>query len=379
MPGQPDVESAVVGGGVIGLAIAATCARRGQETMLFERNALLGQEITARSSEVIHAGLYYPPSFLKATACVEGRRRIYEFCSENGIAAKRIGKLIVATTDSELPALNNIERNAAASGVMDLVKLDRAQVRAFEPELECVAAVLSPSTGIIDSHALVQALEGHLTSHGGSIVTATELLDVRVTQNGLFELRLNSRGGIAVLTARNLLVSAGLGMAALRNVLPRKRHYTPPNVFYCKGHYYVLKGRAPFRHLVYPVPVAGGLGTHLTLDLQGCARFGPDVEWIDHIDYRFAEDGGSRMSEFEGAIRRYWPGLPPDALAEGYTGIRPKISRKGDPPADFAVHGPGAHGIDRMVAVYGIESPGLTSCLALADHCVDCLVSESVA
>lgn len=371
MAHTPDIETAVIGGGVIGLAIAVACANKGQEAIVFERNTDVGREVSSRSSEVIHAGIYYPNGSLKSKACVCGRKRLYEFAERNGVPAKRIGKLVVATASAEIAVLQKFDSLARANGVEDLRWLTAADVQALEPEVACVAALLSPSTGIIDSHALMKALEGCLQAANGSVVLRSQLQSALCLPDGTFELEIASGSEISKLTARNLFVAGGLGMASLCDKLPFGNGYEPPKTRFAKGHYFTLHGRAPFQHLVYPVPVDGGLGTHLTLDLQGAARFGPDVQWIDRIDYTFDDPGGKRRADFEHAIRRYWPALPDGALEPGYTGIRPKISSKGEPPADFEIHGPERHGIPRMVALYGIESPGLTSCLALADLCLE--------
>ncbi len=376
MAHPPDIETAVIGGGVIGLAIAVACTNKGQEAVVFERNADVGREVTSRSSEVIHAGIYYPKGSLKAQACVAGRKRLYEFAGQNAVPAKRIGKLIVATASAEVALLQKFEGLAYANGVEDLRWLTAADARALEPEVACVAALFSPSTGIIDSHALMKALEGCLQAGNGSVVLRSQLQSALCLSDGTFELEIASGSEISKLTARNLFVAGGLGMASLRDKLPFGNGYEPPKTRFAKGHYFILQGRAPFQHLVYPVPVDGGLGTHLTLDLQGAARFGPDVQWIDRIDYTFDDPGGERRAAFEHAIRRYWPALPDGALEPGYTAVRPKISSKGEPPADFEIHGPEKHGIPRMVALYGIESPGLTSCLALADYCVERLGAQ---
>ncbi|MGE0056199.1 MAG: NAD(P)/FAD-dependent oxidoreductase [Hyphomicrobium sp.] len=370
----PDIETAIIGGGVVGLAIAVACAKKGQETYVFERNGDVGQETSSRSSEVIHAGIYYPQGSLKANACVAGRIRLYEFAAENSVPAEKVGKLIVATTESEIATLKKFQAAARANGVDDLRWLTAAEVNALEPEVRCVAGLLSPSTGIVDSHALMKALEGHLQANGGSVVLQTTLQKAQCLPNGNFELSFASGSDTSRLTARNLVVAAGLGMAALRGLIPYSEGYEPPRTHFAKGHYFTLQGRAPFQHLIYPVPVPGGLGTHLTLDMQGAARFGPDVQWIDRIDYSFDDPDGSRRADFEQAIRRYWPSLPNAALEQGYTGIRPKVSGKDEPAADFLIHGPETHGIARMVALYGIESPGLTSSLAIADICAEKLV-----
>jgi L-2-hydroxyglutarate oxidase LhgO len=364
----PDIETAVIGGGVIGLAIAARCAQMGQEVFVLERNSSFGQETSSRSSEVIHAGLYYPKGSRKAALCVEGKKRLYQFAAENAVAAKRLGKLIVATSPGEVQALDSIATKARANGVDDLRFLSSGEVRSLEPEIACAGALLSPSTGILDSHGLMQALDSHLSINGGRVVCNTLVKSVTRLDNGVFELEAQSAGAAASLTARNLIVAAGLGMAELGPALPRSPSYAPPPMFFAKGHYFTISGPTPFQHLVYPVPVDGGLGTHLTLDMDGRARFGPDVQWIDRIGYAFDDPLGMRKTEFEHAIRRYWPGLPDGALEPAYTGIRPKLSGQGHPARDFEIHGVETHGIPRMVALYGIESPGLTASLAISEY-----------
>jgi L-2-hydroxyglutarate oxidase LhgO len=302
--------------------------------------------------------------------CVAGKKRLYDFAAQNGVAKQQTGKLIVATSEAELDTLGGLAAAARSNGVDDLRYLTPQDVYTLEPELACAGGLFSPSTGIIDSHGVVQALEGHLHAAGGSVVFNACLSAVTRRLDGIFCLEVVSGQERTHLTARNLFVAAGLGMAEIRSCLPRAQSYTPPNVYFAKGHYFTFSGRVPFRHLVYPVPVAGGLGTHLTLDLAGQARFGPDVQWIDRADYAFDGADGARQANFECSIRRYWPGLPDGSLRQGYTGIRPKTSRPGEPARDFEIHGPGDHGIPRMVTLYGIESPGLTSCLAIADYCL---------
>lgn len=335
MTHSTDIETAVIGGGAIGLAIAFACAATGQETTVLERRSDIGQEVSSRSSEVIHGGIYYPKGSLKAATCVAGRKHLYEFAAQSGVPAKRVGKLIVATSPSEVPTLESIQAQGRANGVDDLRWLAAAEARALEPEVNSTAALLSPSTGIIDSHALMKSLEGHLQARGGSVVLNTELRRVHNCSDGSFELEVISGGQVSTLIARNLFVAGGLGMATLRTALPFANGYEPPRTRFAKGHYFTLQGRAPFQHLIYPVPVEGGLGTHLTLDLQGRGRFGPDVQWVDDVGYAFDDPEGYRKEEFDRSIRRYWPSLPEGALEPGYTGIRPKLSARGEQPADF--------------------------------------------
>lgn len=372
-----DVETVVVGGGVIGLAAARALALGGHEVMLLERHGGVGTETSARSSEVIHAGLYYPPGSLRARLCVAGRDALYRFCTENGVPHRRLGKLLVATEDEDVPRLAAIADNAIRNGVDDLRRLTREEARTLEPEIACVAACLSPSTGIIDSHAYLQALEGHVAAHGGSVVLNTAVVGLAV-EHGLFVIDTMSGAQAGRITARHLVLAGGLGASQLGRMLPARPGYSVPVTFPARGHYYALAGRAPFSHLVYPMPSGAWLGVHLTLDVSGRARFGPDIEWVDEIGYAFDEAGGGRLARFEAEIRRYWPGLPANALHPDSVGVRPKIYREGEPVADFAIHGPRQHGMPRLVALYGMESPGLTASLAVGDHVASLLAEERV-
>ncbi len=365
-----DIQTVIIGGGVIGLAIAAECANAGQETYVLERHDAIGQEVSSRSSEVIHAGLYYPRQSLKARMCVEGKHLLYDYARRRSVPVRQLGKLVVATSAAEADALGAIAAKAKANGVDDIRVLEKDDIHALEPDVAAVKALFSPSTGIIDSHGLMCALENDLIECGGSVALETNVSKVSRGPNDLFEIEMTSGGETTKVTACNLYAAAGLGMADIGPLLPRVGPYVPPTLHFAKGHYFALRGTARFEHLVYPVPVEGGLGTHLTLDMQGGVRFGPDVQWVDRIDHAFDERTGLRLAEFERSIRRYWPGLPDNALTPGYVGIRPKISRQGEPAQDFAIHGPRTHGIPHLVALYGIESPGLTSSLAIARHCV---------
>ncbi|MFN3869024.1 MAG: NAD(P)/FAD-dependent oxidoreductase [Hyphomicrobiaceae bacterium] len=372
----PDVETVVVGAGVIGLAIAAELARRGAAPLLLDRNARCGAETSSRNSEVIHAGLYYPHASLKARLCVEGREQLYRFAARAGVAAQRIGKLLVANGDAEIAHLQRIAAMAARNGVADLVWLSAAEARGLEPELVCDAACFSPSTGIVDSHALMLALEGQIAAAGGEIVLLADVTRISHMPGGDFQLVIDRDGEASRITARRVVMSAGLDASRLASTLwppiaVGASRYTPPATRLAKGHYFTLTGKAPFSRLIYPMPGEGGLGIHLTLDTGGAARFGPDVAWIDGIDYSFDDPTGERRRRFEAAIRRWWPGLPEAALQPGYTGIRPKLSGPDEPTADFAIHGPRDHGIARLVALYGIESPGLTASLAIARYVAD--------
>ncbi|HSG75460.1 MAG TPA: NAD(P)/FAD-dependent oxidoreductase [Burkholderiales bacterium] len=354
------IDTAVIGAGVVGLAVARALAAQGREVVILEAEDAIGTHTSSRNSEVIHAGIYYPPGSLKARACVAGRERLYAYCAERGVPHRRCGKLIVATDAAQRDALEGIRRKAHANGVTDVVRVSPAEVRAMEPELACVDALYSPSTGIIDSHALMLAYLGDAENAGAMLALKSPLEAARVTPQGI-ELHV---AGAEPLLARHVVNSAGLTAPSLAR---RFEGYAPqhaPRELYAKGNYYSLARRAPFTHLVYPVPEPGGLGVHVTLDLGGRARFGPDVEWVDSIDYRVDP---ARAQAFYAAIRRYWPGLPDGALEPGYAGIRPKISGRGEPAADFVVQGPHAHGVPGLVHLFGIESPGLTASLALAD------------
>lgn len=362
-----DVETVVVGAGVVGLAIARALALAGQEVMVLERHDRIGSETSSRNSEVIHAGLYYPPGSLRATLCVAGKEQLYRFCEENGVAHTRCGKLLVATQEAEIEKLEGIAKTAAANGVDDLQRLSGEDVRALEPEVACVAAYLSPSTGVVDSHALMLALEGHLTARGGQVVLNANVTGVSALEDG-FAINIESGGETSRLVAKTLVNAAGFGATALGRRLAYKPGYAVPETFPAKGHYFSLSGRAPFRHLVYPMPQGAWLGVHLTLDVSKRAKFGPDIEWKERVSYDFEDADGKRCARFEAEVRRYWPGLPDGALQPDYVGVRPKIYRQGEPVADFAIHGPAEHGLARLVGLYGIESPGLTSSLAIGAH-----------
>ncbi|MBU1211384.1 MAG: NAD(P)/FAD-dependent oxidoreductase [Alphaproteobacteria bacterium] len=382
----PDIETIVVGGGVVGLAAARSLAARGMEVMLIERHDRTGTETSSRNSEVIHAGLYYPKDSLRARLCVAGRHQLYEFAAENGVAVNRCGKLVVATGEEDLASLERIAQRAQANGVCDIAMLDGAAAQRLEPEVACIAALHSPSTGVIDSHGLITALEGHLTAGGGSIVLSTEVTSIAVRPDGLYAVTALSTGSSAerttaqtTITAKNLVLAAGLAASDVAKSLKRswRSGYVCPATYLAKGHYFTLAARAPFSRLIYPLPTGAWLGIHLTLDIAGQAKFGPDLTWIESLDYAFEDQDGERRRRFVSEIRRYWPSLPAGALQPGYTGIRPKIYAQGEPPADFAIHGPATHGRDRLVALYGIESPGLTSSLAIGDYVADMLLGPS--
>jgi L-2-hydroxyglutarate oxidase LhgO len=358
-----EVEAVVIGAGVIGLAAARALALAGHEVVVLERAYTIGFETSSRNSEVIHGGLYYPKGSLKATSCVEGRERLYAYCQEHGVPHARLGKLIVATAEEEIPGVEQIATAARANGVDNLEWLSASEAQRLEPELACVTALLSPSTGIIDSHALMLAYRGDAEAAGAFVALRTPVEGGRVRGDG-FEL---SVGGDepTTLRCRYLVNAAGLYAPAVARAIDGVPPESIPPAYFCRGVYFTLSGRSPFRRLIYPVPVPGGLGVHITLDLAGQARFGPDVEWISSVDYAVDPRRGDK---FYAAVRRYWPGLRDGALQPGYAGIRPKISGPAEPAADFVVQGPEAHGIPGLVNLYGIESPGLTASLPLADE-----------
>ncbi|MCZ4328712.1 NAD(P)/FAD-dependent oxidoreductase [Castellaniella denitrificans] len=357
------VDCVVIGAGVVGLAVARACALAGLETLALEAESAIGTATSARNSEVIHAGLYYPRGSLKARLCVQGRQALYDYCASHGVAHQRRGKLIVATRDEQIGALERIGAAAAANGVHDLRRLDAAQARAREPALRCVAALESPSTGIIDSHGLMLALLGDLESAGGLVAVRSPVLSGRILADGIL-LRVGGDEPMELI-ARRVVNCAGLHAQAVAAALDGLPPDSIPAGRYAKGNYYALSGKAPFSRLIYPVPEPGGLGVHLTLDLGGQARFGPDVEWIDAIDYTVDP---ARADGFYAAIRRYWPDLRDGALRPDYAGIRPKLAVPAGQDADFLIQDARTHGVPGLVNLYGIESPGLTACLAIADE-----------
>jgi L-2-hydroxyglutarate oxidase LhgO len=357
------VDAVVIGAGVVGLAVARALGTARREVLILEAEAAIGTHSSSRNSEVVHAGIYYPPGSLKARTCVEGRERLYAYCDERGVPYRRCGKLIVATDASQLSELEGIRRKAHANGVTDVVPVSAADARVLEPELRCVAALHSPSTGIVDSHALMLAYLGDAERAGAMLALRCELTKGVVCGDGI-ELHV---AGAEPILAGQVVNSAGLRAPSLaRRIEGYPAELAPPEL-YAKGNYYALAHPPPFSRLVYPVPEPGGLGVHMTLDLAGRARFGPDVEWVDEIDY--AVDP-RRADGFYAAIRRYWPELPDEALEPDYAGVRPKITGKDSPAADFVVQGPVVHRVPGLVHLFGIESPGLTASLPLADHVV---------
>jgi L-2-hydroxyglutarate oxidase LhgO len=361
------VECVVVGGGVIGLAIGGALARRSREVVVLEAAGAVGTGVSARNSGVIHAGIYYPHGTLKARLCVAGRRMLYEFCDAHGVEVGRCGKLIVATSDAQVATLAALQRAGNGNGVSDLQLLDQHGARTREPELNCVAALWSPSTGIVDTPAYLLALQGELERAGGQVALDAPVVGGECTRDKAIRLKVG-RDAAYDIEADVVINSAGLGAQRLAGALQGLDPASIPPLHHAKGSYYALEGRAPFRHLIYPVPEPAGLGVHLTLDLGGRARFGPDVEWVNSLDYQVDP---ARSAHFYNAIRRYWPALRDGSLQADYAGIRPKLSGPGEDARDFVVQGPRDHGVPGLVNLYGIESPGLTSSLALGDYVAD--------
>ena len=396
------LDCVVVGAGVVGLAVARALALAGREVVVLEAAEGIGTETSSRNSEVIHAGIYYPKGSLKARLCVQGKQALYAYCAARGVPHRRCGKLIVATEAAQLATLADIRAKAAANGVGDLTPLSREEAQALEPEVECVGALLSLSTGIIDSHAFMLALQGDAEHAGAVFVFHSRVARARVVDDG-FEIEVQtltedpgpavtagragkvggagtSAGGTggpganiassSTWHARTLVNAAGLhapGVAARIDGLD-PRHV--PRAHYARGHYFTLAGRPRFQRLIYPMPQPGGLGVHLTLDLQGQARFGPDVQWVDAIDYTVDP---KRADAFYAEVRRYWPALPDGALQPGYAGIRPKLAGPEAPNLDFRIDGPAQHGVRELVNLLGIESPGLTASMAIGEAVVEAL------
>ncbi|QKV53024.1 NAD(P)/FAD-dependent oxidoreductase [Comamonas antarctica] len=359
---RESVDCVVIGAGVVGLAVARALALQGREVLVLEAAEAIGTGTSSRNSEVIHAGIYYPEGSLKARLCVRGKQLLYAYCAERGVPFERCGKLIVATTDAQRATLESIRLKALANGVDDLVLLDAAQAGALEPALQCVAALHSPSTGIIDSHALMLSLQGDLENAGGMVALYARVQGAEITPEGIV---LHTADGMELL-ARTVVNSAGLHAPDLARTFKGLPSALVPTAHYCKGSYFTLAGRSPFSRLIYPVPESAGLGVHLTLDLGGQAKFGPDVEWVDDPDALVVDP--RRGDAFYAAVRSYWPALADGALAPGYAGMRPKISAADAPAADFMLQGPKLHGVPGLVNLFGIESPGLTSCLALGEE-----------
>lgn len=366
------LDAVVIGAGVVGLAVARALAQTGRDVVVLEKERAIGTGVSARNSEVVHAGLYYPTGSLKAQLCVRGKALLYELCATHGVAVKMCGKLVVATDEAQLPGLHALLAKAQANGVPAEL-LSGEQARAIEPALACLAAVHSPTTGIVDSHGLMLALQGDLERAGGCVAFESAVVGGRVSDpssEGVV-LAVQSPGqGTTDVQATTVVNAAALYATAVAHSIQGLDAAHIPTAHFAKGSYYTLEGRAPFTHLIYPAPQDAWLGVHLTLDLGGQAKFGPDLEWLnaatpDAIDYTVDPE---RAKGFYAEVRRYWPGLPDGALSPGYSGVRPKIYGPGQAAPDFRIDGPAVHGVPGLVNLFGIESPGLTSSLAIGEH-----------
>ena len=366
---EASLDVVVIGAGVIGLAIAREFARAGREVVVLEANAGIGEETSSRNSEVIHAGIYYPTDSLKARLCVRGKDLLYGYCADKGIPHSRCGKLIVALSTEQELTLPAIRDQASRNGVDDLELLSRDEIATLESAVQCIAGLFSPSTGIIDSHSLMLALQGDLEAAGGSVGVLSELVGGSVEDDG-FRLTVRSDQEEIEIHAQAVVNAAGLHATDVANTLTGFDTRLVPTTYYAKGTYFVLQQKSPFTHLVYPMPQGTWLGVHATLDMAGQTRFGPDQEWIDEVDYRLDPD---RAESFYDSIRKYWPAIPAGSLAPGYAGVRPKIVAQGEPPGDFMIQGPAQHGVRGLVNLFGIESPGLTSSLAIGEEVAEML------
>ena len=358
------VDCVVVGAGVVGLACARALAQAGREVVIVEAESTFGSATSARNSEVIHAGIYYPTGSLRAQLCVRGKALLYDYCAAHQVNHRRCGKLIVAQGDAELAQLRVIEQRARANGVPDLQWLTRDAALALEPQLRCSQALLSPSTGIVDSHGLMLALLGDAQAAGAMLALQSRVERMAATSAGV-EVEVGGAGAMALL-ADAVVNSAGHGAPLLAAATQGLSHEHVPPRYFAKGNYFTLSGRSPFSRLVYPAPgESSHLGVHLTLDLGGQAKFGPSFHWVDGLDYRVDEH---EAEHFYDEVRRYWPALADGTLQPGYAGIRPKIRGPGEPAQDFRIDGPADHGVPGLVNLFGIESPGLTSALAIAER-----------
>ncbi|MCK5546054.1 MAG: NAD(P)/FAD-dependent oxidoreductase [Rhodospirillaceae bacterium] len=353
------IDVAVIGAGVVGLAIAAKFAKSGREVLVLESCDAIGTATSSRNSEVVHAGIYYQPGSQKAELCVRGREMLYEYCQSHGINHKKIGKLIVATDDAEIPAMEQLYQTGIKNGVLDLVILDGDELSKMEPDLKAVGAIYSPSTGLVDSHALMLALQGDIENAGGVIALNSPVVGGRV-ENGAVVLSIGGAEPMDMV-CNTVINSAGHGAWDVAHAIDGVDKKTIPPHHMAKGNYFFLQGRAPFSHLIYPLPGKASLGLHYTLDLGGQGRFGPDVEWVENMDYGVDPD---RADSFYASIKNYWPNIPLGSLTPGYSGIRPKVQAQGERPRDFIF---AAEPANSLISLYGIESPGLTSCLAIGE------------
>ncbi len=368
-----DIDCLVIGAGAVGLAVARAIAQAGRGVMVLEQHGAIGTQTSARNSEVLHAGMYYPTDSLKAQLCVRGNALLREYAAAKGFGLQGLGKLIVATDDSQLPALEALAEQARVNGVAQLSRLTAAQARALEPQLYCVAALHSAGTGIIDSHGYMQALHGDIEAAGGSVVCHARVVGGEVGHAGAVRLRIATPDGELNLRAAVVVNCAGLQAVATAQAFAGFPAAHIPTAYFAKGSYYSLAVPSPFKRLVYPLPFNGGLGVHVTLDLGGQARFGPDVEWLagsDPAQLDYTVDP-ARAQGFYAQVRRYWPALPDHALQPAYSGVRPKISPQGAPAADFVISTPAQHGVAGIINLFGIESPGLTASLAIGQYVRD--------
>ena len=359
-----DTDAIVIGAGAVGLACAFALVQRGFETIVLEKDKAIGQGVSSRNSEVIHGGLYYPSGSLKAKLCVEGRRRLYDFLDSHHIAHARCGKLVVATEPHEIERLDAILDQAAANGVEGMQRLSGAEARALEPGLRVEAALLSRTSGVMDAHGYMDALAGEISAHGGAIAVNTLFAGARPLAGGGFAVRTGGEHATEV-TTRHLVIAAGLGAQAAAGRVETYPADAIPRLHLGKGVYFTMTGKAPFSHLVYPLPIPGALGTHYRRDLGGQARFGPDLEFVETEDYSVDP---ARSDAFYATIRRFWPDLPEGALVPDYAGIRPKLHGPGAPHPDWRIDDAGRHGLKGLVTLFGIESPGLTASLAIGEH-----------
>ena len=363
-----NADCVVIGAGVVGLAAARAMAQAGREVIILEAADMIGSETSSRNSEVIHAGIYYQKDSLKARFCVAGKKMLYRYCADHGVPHRNCGKLIVAVTEDQVESLRSIQKKAADNGVPDLELLSAAEAILLEPELSCLAALRSPSTGIIDTHGLMLALQGDAEDSGAMVAFLSPVTGGSAQEDGII---LDVGGTNPMrLKCRTVINAAGIPAPDLAGMLSGFPDQFVPTTYLTKGNYYSLSVKSPFTQLVYPAPTSAFLGVHITIDLSGQARFGPDVEHVDTKDY---EVDPSRSEGFYEAVRRYWPGLPDDTLQPAYSGIRPRITAPGEPLCDFVVQGPQEHGVNGLVNLFGIESPGLTSSMAIADYVVEML------
>jgi L-2-hydroxyglutarate oxidase LhgO len=364
-----DIETMVIGAGVVGLAIARALSLRGHEVMVLEQHGIIGSEVSSRNSEVIHAGIYYPTGSLRAKLCVAGKAQMYRFCDEMGVSHS-----LVATSEDQLPKLKSIVEQARRNGVDDLVPLTAKEARVLEPEVACAAAMLSPSTGIVDSHGFMLALQGAAEANGAQVVLNAAVAAISALPGGGFAVDVGGDtagpGRAGRVTCRSLVTSAGLHASKLARTMTFASGYAVPETYYAKGQYYALEGRSPFQRHVYPMPAGAWLGLHATVDIGGRCKFGPDIAWIPEVDYGFEPE---KLTQFLDFIRSYYPGLDASRLHADYTGIRPKLYQEGEAVPDFRFDGAAQHGLAGLVMLFGIESPGLTSSMAIGDHVADVL------